>query len=161
MCKRICKVCKLMILSSPSLDALGNPCEADQKTFTTERLVFGVCCFLSSSRDGFYLPSPHPVVNPPLPAFPHTAHTAHRAQAHTRLDLTMGKGAGFEPMGLIGVIAATIVFFFLIGYLAGVRPYVSMSLCLCLCVSVCVCVCLCVSGETTVTPTRSEKISHP
>ena len=109
----------------------------------------------------FIFPSPHPVVNPPYPHSLTLLTLLTGPQAHTRLDLTMGKGAGFEPMGLIGVIAATIVFFFLIGYLAGVRPYVSMSLCLCLCVSVCVCVCLCVSGETTVTPTRSEKISHP
>merc|ERR1711916_198513 len=30
-----------------------------------------------------------------------------------------GKGGAIEPMGLIGAICAAIVFFFLIGYLAG------------------------------------------
>merc|ERR1712107_884450 len=34
-------------------------------------------------------------------------------------DFNMGKGGAIEPMGLIGVICAAIVFFFLIGYLAG------------------------------------------
>merc|ERR1712211_56243 len=34
-------------------------------------------------------------------------------------EVNMGKGGAIEPMGLIGVICAAIVFFFLIGYLAG------------------------------------------
>merc|ERR1711991_985838 len=34
-------------------------------------------------------------------------------------NFNMGKGGAIEPMGLIGVICAAIVFFFLIGYLAG------------------------------------------